>query len=351
MAELISDKQWHTAAPLLNYKIEYEAERPDVHSTQVRVRFKYTMRSIYANTYFGYGLYVKNSINNVETTVTSNFGSGIRSVSVTTDWIYFNSEESSLKVGFTPRCGDTSQHKSYDEATIYFAEYVPAIHPAVVVINSILERGLTDITLNYSYSGDFFHVEYSINNGEWVRGIGYPNLTIYNLLPNTQYSIRLRGTNEAGTVIGEASDAVNVSTLDIARMNVKNFEHGDKIEIQITNPSESYLRIEMKVEDTRIFYIDAYEGVHYMTLDDLQLDKIYKLYNKSNSLMATFILTTANTYTDTKTAIIALKGNQKNGYKKTGVKLYRIKRYVKKDGKLYRVLRWKKENGVLRRCI
>lgn len=107
----------------------------------------------------------------------------------------------------------------------------------------------------------------------------------------------------------------------------------------------------MKIANTTIFSKNVTTNTKNIVLDDTQLDTIYRLYNKNNSLAATFILTTANTYSDTKTASIILKGNQKNGYKKVGDKLYRTKKYLKKEGKLYRVLRWKKENGVLRRCI
>lgn len=351
MVELISDRQWHTAAPPLNYKIEYEAERPDIHSTQVRVRFKYTMRSIYANTRFGYGLYVKNSINNAETTVTDNFGTGIKSVSVTTDWFCFNSKEDRLVVEFTPRCGDTSQHKSYDEATIYFPAYVVATHAPIVAINFIYETTLNSITVNYSNSGDFEHIEYSINSGNWVRSSGNPNVKIDGLIPNTSYEIRLRGVNKAETVYGEASNEIIAKTLDIARISVEDFEHKENIKFTITNPSKSDLSLEMKIGNVVILSKTVTDETNNLVLNDEELDKIYNLYNLSNSLLATFILTTASTYKDNKTARIILKGNQKNGYKKVGSNLYRTKHYVKKDGKLYRILRWKKENGTLRRCI
>ncbi len=107
----------------------------------------------------------------------------------------------------------------------------------------------------------------------------------------------------------------------------------------------------MKIASITIFSENVTVDTKSIVLSDTQLDTIYRLYNKNNSSTATFILTTANTYLDTKTVNVILKGNQKNGYKKVGDKLYRTKKYLKKEGKLYRVLRWKKENGVLRRCI
>ncbi len=238
MVELISDRQWHTSAPPLNYKVEYEAERQDARSKQVRVRFRYTIRSIYASTIFGYALYVRNTVNNIETTVTTNFGSGIKSVSTITDWIYFDSEGTSLKVGFTPRCGDSS-HTSYDEATIYFSEYNPIVAPAVT-INSVTAQ-LNSATINYEYSGNLYDLWYSLNGGEWIQAYGINITTINNLEPNTQYSVRLKGGTSTG-VEGGISNSFTFKTLDIARISVNNFEHGSVINTQISNQSRKCIK-------------------------------------------------------------------------------------------------------------
>lgn len=157
MTVLIADKRWHgssisgSGSPTLNYSVSYEVERPVITEPTVRARFTITMRSLYSDCWFDYPLYCKVSLNNTEYTITSKFGSGVKSVSYTTDWISFSNTGTSQVVGFTPRCGDLS-HTYYDEGTIYFSAMEEA-EPEIVypTITSVSDFNLGDsLTVYYS---------------------------------------------------------------------------------------------------------------------------------------------------------------------------------------------------------
>lgn len=284
MEELIEDCKWHSS-PTLNYSVEYESERPNRYSKEVRVRFRVKMRSIYSDCNFPYPLYFKNSINNREYTVTDSFGRGIKSVTYTTPWISFEEAGNSKRVGITPRCGDGS-HTSYNEGTITFPSY---ISKPSVTIDSITDIGLDTFKVNYSYSGDFKQLEYSLNNGSWIKTTARP-LIINNLTPNTEYNIKIRGISSQG----EAGDSKTSSTktLDVAKfVTLDDFVFGESVNIAITNPSESNvtLRIIEPNTDTQIKKIENLGDTKKIEFTQEELDLIYQLI-KDNKIIIRFIL-------------------------------------------------------------
>lgn len=117
---------------------------------------------------------------------------------------------------------------------------LPAIaRKGVLKINSVSNVTLNTAKVNYTHtSGLFTHVQYSLDGGTWQNGSGYPTMTISGLSPNTSYNVRVRALNPDKTIIGDASNSVSFTTLDIGRItNFPIFDHGNNASITITNPS------------------------------------------------------------------------------------------------------------------
>ena len=176
--------------------------------------------------------------------------------------------------------------------------------------------------------------------------------TVSNLEPNTKYTINFKARNTSGSTNKDADKNISGTTYDIGKIStLNNFSHGDNISVTTTNPSGSALSLNIKIGNTSVLTKTVNTGSNTITLSDSNLDTIYKLYGTSNTLTATFTLTTANKYTNSKTCTITLKGNQKNGYKKISGNWKRCKRWKKINDKWCRVVRWRKINGSWKRCI
>lgn len=94
----------------------------------------------------------------------------------------------------------------------------------------------------------------------------------------------------------------------------------------------------MKIGSTQILTKTVSSGTNTIVFSDTELDSIYKLYSSSKTLTATFILTTASTYTNSKTCTITLTGNQKTG--RIGIN------NISKRAKMYIGI-----NGVPKKCV
>jgi len=109
------------------------------------------------------------------------------------------------------------------------------------------------------------------------------------------------------------------------------------------------LKLVIKIDAIEIFNKTVSTGENTIVLTDEELDKLYRLYGSSNSLTATFILTTADKYTSEKTCTITLTGNQKTGYVGAD-KPKRVKVWVGVNGSVKTAVIWVGNNG-RKRCI
>jgi len=107
----------------------------------------------------------------------------------------------------------------------------------------------------------------------------------------------------------------------------------------------------MKIGNTQILSRSINTGTNTISFTDAQLDTIYKLYQNNNSLIATFVLTTANNYTNTKTCTITLKGNQKTVRNNMLSNWKRGKIWANVNGSWKKAVAWIKVNGIWRRGI
>ncbi len=219
---------------------------------------------------------------------------------------------------------------------------------AKITSHSVSSTGLNSITINWSADSNCDAVQYSLNGGAWT-GTNGTTYTIGGLSPNTSYRIKTRVRRTDSQLWTESSE-ITGTTKDIGKISsVNNFNHGDSTVINITNPSGSSLSLVMKIGNTQIQSKSVSVGNNTISFNDTELDNIYKLYGSGNALTATFILTTSGSYTNSKTCIVTLKGNQKTAYVgQNGRK--RAKVYVGTSSGVKRAVVWIGNNG-RKRCI
>ena len=224
-----------------------------------------------------------------------------------------------------------------------------------IISLSLKSRTVNSITCKFSVdSADTFY--YRIEEGSWIRGSNYVTngeFTIGNLSPNSKYVVHLLARNwinESAVTYYQSEKTIEVYTYDIGKLlSVNNFNHGDSIIVSISNPSGSSLGLVVKIGNTQILSRSVSAGNNTIGFNDSELDRIYKLYGSGNTLTATFILTTAGSYTNSKTCTITLRGNQKTSYVGQNGKK-RAKVYVGTSSGVKKAVVWIGNNG-RKRCI
>lgn len=182
------------------------------------------------------------------------------------------------------------------------------------ISHSLNSTGLNNIKINWSSDSTCDLIQYSLNGGNWVTVSGNP-YNISGLNPNTTYKIKTRVRRKDSQLYSETGE-LSATTKDIGKISsISNFNHGDNANIEVTNPSGSSLNLVMKIGNTQILSKSISTGKNTISFTDSQLDAIYKLYGRSNTLTSTFIVTTAGSYTNSKTCIITLKRKSKNNKK------------------------------------
>lgn len=175
--------------------------------------------------------------------------------------------------------------------------------------------------------------------------------TFTGLTPNTTYYAKAQANN--GTYTGYSS-VVSKATYNKATISTApNIDHGNTLTVTYANPSSSSLKIALYTSGGTVLCADrTCTGTSYtFTFTDTELDKIYKEYGNSSSFSPYVILRTANTYYDTKTITITLKGNQKTIRDKVSGSWKRGKVYVKVSGTWKQGVVWTKVSGTWKRGI
>lgn len=213
---------------------------------------------------------------------------------------------------------------------------------------------LDSVDIAYSLDKQVQSILVSVNDGAWqgldiisgnwdINAVG----RIYNLSPNTSYRFRLKATVNG---LDNISDYMYVTTRDIARITrINNFEHGDNINMAISNKGElSNLNLVMNVDNIQILNRNVFGGDNTIILSDTELDNLYKKYGSNNSLIATFILSGSG-YTDTRTCTITLKGNQKTIKVNINNNYKRGKTFINVNGTWKKAVIWINNNGTWKR--
>lgn len=218
------------------------------------------------------------------------------------------------------------------------------------ISQSLNSTGLNYAKINWSSDSTCDLVQYSLNGGGWVNASGNP-YTISGLSPNTTYKVKTRVRRKDSQLYSNTGD-LSLTTKDIGRISsVANFNHGSGTSIGITNPSGAGLTLVMKIGNVQIFSRAVTTSTTWIPFSEAELDNIYKRYGSSNSLTATFILTTSGGYTNSRTCTISLKGDQKTIKTRVSGTWRRGKVWIKVSGTWRRCVVWVKINGVWRRCI
>lgn len=270
----------------------------------------------------------------------------IHIASGTSDWIEHNSD-GSKSIWFSAQIKANSYGVSASLEGTFELVKIPRY---TTVWQSEREKTINTISINWTTADARDYTQYSLNGGAWTDAgdtvdssnkNGY--YTISGLSPNTSYTVKTR-CRRADSGLWSETDALTITTYDIAKIsNIPDFEHGNNAIVSVTNPSNiSGLSLAMKIDDTEILSRTVSVGDNTIIFNDEELDNLYKKYGSSNSLTATFVLSGSG-YTNTKTCIVTLKGNQKTIYINT------------KRGKVFvgtkRGVTWQNINGTWKRGI
>lgn len=194
----------------------------------------------------------------------------------------------------------------------------------------------------------------SFNDGTTWQYIYNPNSSsgVVNFtpsIPNTRYGnkFRIRGKDSQLTT---DSGLLYVTTKDISRINSMDpIIHGEPIKLVVTSPANnSPITLQMLVDDTSILTRTVVKGNNTITLTDEELDTLYSFYGNNNTINATFNLT-SNSYVDTRTETITLKGNQKTGNVNINNNWKRGKVWTNVNGTWKRGVVWTKVSGSWKR--
>lgn len=236
---------------------------------------------------------------------------------------------------------------------------IPVFIKTPTVTTSVSSRGLNSIsaTMTVTDNGGASIVDRYIelfSNSSCTTKVGTitgASGTFTNLTPNTTYYVRANASN--GTYRGYSS-VVTTSTYNKATItNAPNINHGSSLTVTYSNPSGASLKIALYTTGGTVLCADrTCTGSSYtFTFTDTELDKIYKQYGNSSTTSPYVILRTANTYYDTKTITITLKGNQKTIHDKISGTWRRGKAFVKVSGTWRNGVVWTKVSGTWRRGI
>ena len=226
------------------------------------------------------------------------------------------------------------------------------------VINSlkIESRTLTSLTFSYDLEKTADSTYYKLSTSSSYTQIAVDTksrtVTIPNLEPNKEYTINVLARNTSGNTNKDTTKNISGTTYDIGKITtLNNFTHGSDASVSITNPSASTLSLNIKVGSTSILTKTVSAGKNTITFTDEQLDAIYKKYGNEKTVTATFTLTTASKYTNSKNCTITLNGNQKtiklniSGINKRG------KVWINISGTNRRAVIWINVAGIWRRGI
>ena len=265
----------------------------------------------------------------------------IHIASGTTDWIEHNSD-GSKSIWFSAQI----KANSYGVSASLEGTFNLVNIPRYSEINSfsIQSMGLNTAVIQYSVSRTA-NIYCSVDGMAWGNPVAYNttsgSFTISGLSPNANHSfvILVRSVDSG---LDRISSTLFGNTLDIARISsLPNIEHGDNLNIGISNPANiSDLTLVMKVGNIEILRKTVSKGNNTITFSDTELDNLYKKYGSGNNLTASFVLSGSG-YSEQKTCIITLRGNQKTIYIGT------------KRGKVFvgtkRGVTWQNVNGIWKR--
>jgi len=236
---------------------------------------------------------------------------------------------------------------------------IPSFIRVPTVTVSVTSRGLTTIGASMKVTDDGGHAigDYYI---ELFQDAGHTTLvsriagtsgTFTGLSPNTTYYLM---SNASNSYYRGYSSVVSATTQSKATItSASNIYHGDTLTVTYSNPSGESLKIGFNTTGGTVICAErTCTGSSYtFTFTDAELDRLYKQYGNSSSVNAYVILRTANTYYDTNSVTVTLKGNQKTMRNKVSGAWNRGKVWTKVSGTWRQGVIWTNVSGTWRRGI
>ena len=190
------------------------------------------------------------------------------------------------------------------------------------VWNSERGKTLTSISVNWSTSDPRDWTQYSLNNGSWrdaqdtVAGDNKSgHYTVSNLQPNTTYNIKTQ-CRRADSGLWSQATSISIKTKDIVRIsNVQSVNFGENIGMTFSNLENGTGKLIVKVGETQIATRENLTANYTLTFTREELSALVKQF-KIQTIEATFVAMTNNTYSSTAKANITLQSNihkKKNG--------------------------------------
>lgn len=223
-------------------------------------------------------------------------------------------------------------------------------NPIFITNPRVISRTINSLTFNggnLSMASDLY---YSLDNSSWDYMTDM-QMTISNLNPNTTYTIYVQARSQLDGNFKTTTSCTG-TTYDIAKIsNLSNFKHGDDVSVTITNPGNiNNLNLVMMIESNQVLSRIVSSGVNILTFSDKELDSLYKKYGSDSSVIAKFSVSGSG-YTNSKTSIITLNGNQKTIRSNIGNDWRRGKVWININGIWKRGIVWHNVDGIWRRCI
>lgn len=219
---------------------------------------------------------------------------------------------------------------------------------------ALSSKTVNSITVSSGCNVSVSSTQYRIKQGSGSYGSYQNSATFSNLNPNTSYTIEVK---KVGSDSGEAGTAtLTVSTYDIARITAPDFILGDNFNVTITNPSGQAIEFFMETlngstRENTIRIENTTAGTRTITLNDNELDMIYKKINTGTSTTIRIGVRTIGTYYAWQDKTCTLTGNQKTGHVKVNNSWKRAKMWVKVNGSWKRAVLWVKENNTWKKTI
>ncbi len=345
----------YTLRPVVYIPSQNYAENTSIIKVELYIDFDGS--SYYAYTNYGTSGSISINGNTINLTVASiNFESGIaKSILLGTHQITVN-HNADGSCPTIPITGSWNTNTSrIGSGTVSTSVTPPTIPRYADIINAYVESAtINSLTIRYIVSRNA-DIYCSVNDEDWggprVTNTTNGTFTISGLNPNQTYTYRIL-SRAVGTNLDRLSGYLQGTTLDIARItDLSNFKHGDNANINISNPAGiSDLNLVLKIGEMQILNRAVSTGNNVIKFKDTELDNLYKEYGTESSLTATFILSGSG-YTNSKTCIVTLTGNQKTVKIKNNNIYKRGKVFININGTYRKAVIWINKNGSWRRCI
>lgn len=220
-------------------------------------------------------------------------------------------------------------------------------------------KDINTIKINWSSNANISSVKYSIDNGtsySAYKGVNAKSGTVIisGLEASTTYKIKIRIKRKDNS-LETTSNTLTIKTYDYAKFtNLNNYNFADSVEISKNNESALNNNLEVYINDEMILSRNNIENIYDLIFTQEELDKIYKKYGNSNTVMAKYnLITVCNNviYTDTQERNIVLTGNAKTSRININNTNKRAKVYININGVIKEAIVWVGVNGTPKRCI